>query len=77
MLYQATLTELASLIVQAQAHRSCQLAIGEGEAALNLTLEVDYWTRGRLSEYEATLQALQEQLGRGWGCGDPRRTSGN
>lgn len=49
-------------IVEAEAHRQCQVAIGEGDEEELFNLDVDYWSNGRLSEHIKTLKKLEKQL---------------
>ncbi|WP_413162227.1 hypothetical protein ACL6C3_25140 [Capilliphycus salinus ALCB114379] len=60
--YQAALTDLRSLIAEIQANRKCEIEVGEGKEAERFQVEVDYWTKGRLSEYESQLSRLETQL---------------
>ncbi|MCG5060018.1 MAG: hypothetical protein KA714_19065 [Limnoraphis sp. WC205] len=60
--YQAALTDLRSLIAEIQANRKCEIEVGEGNEAERFQVEVDYWTKGRLSEYESQLSQLETQL---------------
>lgn len=62
LLYNAALADLKSLIVEVQANRLCEVEVGQGNEAQKFKLEVDYWTNGRLSEYEQALQQLEGQL---------------
>lgn len=60
--YQAALTDLRSLIAEIKANRKCEIEVGEGKEAERFQVEVDYWTKGRLSEYESQLSWLETQL---------------
>lgn len=60
--YQASLTDLRSLITEVQTHRECEVEVGQGSDAETFKCEVDYWTNGRLSEYENQLNQLESQL---------------
>ena len=60
--YQAALTDLRSLIAEIQANQKCEIEVGEGNEAERFQVEVDYWTKGRLSEYESQLSRLETQL---------------
>lgn len=62
LLYNATLTDLVSLIEEVRTNRECELEVGQGSEADKFQFEVDYWTDGRLSEYERQLQQLEERL---------------
>ncbi|MBS0017401.1 MAG: hypothetical protein KFF72_13805 [Arthrospira sp. SH-MAG29] len=60
--YQASLTDLRSLITEVQAHRECEVEVGQGSDAETFKCEINYWTNGRLSEYENQLNQLETQL---------------
>jgi len=60
--YQAALTDLRSLITEVRSHRECEVEVGEGSDVETFKCEVDYWTNGRLSEYENQLTQLETEL---------------
>ncbi|MGC9527146.1 MAG: hypothetical protein ACP5D7_16565 [Limnospira sp.] len=60
--YQAALTDLRSLITEVQSHRECEVEVGEGSDAESFKCEVNYWTNGRLGEYENRLTQLETEL---------------
>jgi hypothetical protein len=65
LLYHAISTDLGELLAQVNAHRECELEIGEGTEAERFKVEVDYWSKGALSEYEGELAALETELKQG------------
>jgi hypothetical protein len=62
LLYNAAWEDLRSLIAEVQANRQCEVEVGSEGEAETFKLEVDYWAKGRLSEYEQQLDALKSQL---------------
>jgi hypothetical protein len=68
LLYNAALSDVQSLITEAQGNRKCEVAVGAGEEAgeeQKFKLEVDYWVEGRLTAYEEQLQGIATQLENG------------
>ncbi|MCW3488692.1 hypothetical protein [Dethiobacter alkaliphilus] len=62
---QAALQEARILLETARANQKYQLEMGQGADSEVLALEVDYWTRGELSSFEAKVKALEKQLEKG------------
>jgi len=62
LLYNAGLQAVRESIVQAEAHRECQVAVGEPNEQEIFNLDVDYWSNGRLSEHIEELNKLETQL---------------
>lgn len=62
VLHAAALEQVRSLRAAAQLAHQCEMEIGEGSQAETVTLEVDYWTNGRLSQYEQQLQQVEAEL---------------
>lgn len=62
ILHQTALKEARSLLEEARANRKYQLELGDGEEKDELELEVDYWSRGELSDYEEEIEALKKEL---------------
>jgi hypothetical protein len=60
--YNAALQDLRSLLAEAQASKQVEIETGEGSEAEKHQLDVDYWSNGRLSQYEQDLQGLEKQL---------------
>ena len=65
LLYNAALTDIGTLIAEVRAHRECEVEVGEGNEVEKFTLEVDYWVKGELTEYERELAGLESQLQEG------------
>lgn len=63
--YNATLSDLRSLLKEVEGNRECEISVGEGEESEQFKLEVDYWVEGRLGAYESELKAIEEQLKKG------------
>jgi len=63
--YQAALQEVRSLLEEAHANRKYQMGLGESADKDILTLEVDYWSNGELSAYEAKVKTAEKQLVKG------------
>jgi len=62
LLYNAGIGAVKESIVQAEAHRNCQIEVGENEERETFNLDIDYWTNGRLREHLEALEKLEEQL---------------
>lgn len=60
--YQAVFADLQNLLSEVDANRQVELEMGEGEDLDKFSVEVDYWTQGRFSDYEQNLQQLHQQL---------------
>jgi hypothetical protein len=60
VLHAATLEQIRKLQAEAQLARQCEVTVEQG--AEPVTIAVDYWTNGRLSQYEQQLQQLEAQL---------------
>ncbi len=67
LLYNIALEDLKTLIAEVQANRECEVEIGQGDEAQKFKLEVDYWVKGSLSQYEQQLSELESQLQTGAG----------
>lgn len=65
LLYNAALSDVRSLITEAQGNRECEVSVGEGNESEQYKLEVDYWVEGRLTAYEQQLQNIENQLKNG------------
>lgn len=62
LFYNATLSDLRTLITEVEGNRECEVEVGEGEESEKFKLEVDYWVNGRLSNYEEELKQIETQL---------------
>ena len=62
LLYNAALGDVRSLLAEARASRQCEVEVGEGNEAEKFNLDVDYWTNGRLGQYEQQLNQIVETL---------------
>lgn len=62
LLYHTTLQDIRNLIAEVEANRECHIEIGSDEDAEAFKLEVDYWAKGGLSEYEKELTEVETQL---------------
>lgn len=62
LLYNAAITDVRSLIAEVQANRECEMEFGQGAETDRFKVELDYWTKGRLSQYESQLNQLESRL---------------
>ncbi|MBR8837640.1 MAG: hypothetical protein DSM106950_27445 [Stigonema ocellatum SAG 48.90 = DSM 106950] len=62
IIYNAALEELRGAIAQTTAHHKCQVEIGDSTVTELFDLDVNYWSHGKLSQYEQQLQQLESQL---------------
>ncbi len=60
--YNGALAAVRALLAEAQAHRECEIRVGEGSEAETFSLAVDHWSDGRLSQYEQQLRQLEARL---------------
>lgn len=67
LIYNATLEAVKTAIAEIEVHRTCQVEIGEGNEVEAFDLDVDYWSNGKLSQYEQNLRQLESQLAAGSG----------
>jgi hypothetical protein len=65
LLYQAALVEAKTILEQARAHRKYAIEFGEGKNLTVLDLEVDHWTKGKLTEFEEKVLSLERKLSSG------------
>jgi len=65
LLYQAALVEAKTILEQARAHRKYAIEFGEGKNRTVLDLEVDHWTKGKLTEFEEKVLSLERKLSSG------------
>ncbi len=64
LVYQAALEQSRSLLEEAHASRKYELDLGEEGASDLVEVDVDFWTREQLSEFEKELEGLVKQLTR-------------
>lgn len=62
LIYNAGLEEIKAAIAEAEAHRTCQVELGEDQEIFAFDLDVDYWSNGKLSQYMQQLRQLEAQL---------------
>ena len=62
LFYNATLSDLRTLITEVEGNRECEVEVGEGKESEKFKLEGDYWVNGRLSNYEEELKQIETKL---------------
>lgn len=64
LLYQSALTNAGILMKQVDANQQCEAKF-EGYEAEGFQVDVDYWSQGKLSQYEQELRKLESRLKNG------------
>ncbi len=62
MLHQAALEEVRTILEEARAHRECEINPESPADGEKIKLEVDYWSKGKLTALEKELQAIEHRL---------------